>query len=86
MKTKKLININQVVVDELVTKYPGIPFNKLVERALDKLLGEDPTEAPTTENEQLKLLIQDYNKLKTSYRQFKDEIDNRIIILETRLG
>jgi hypothetical protein len=85
MKTKKIINIDQEVVNKLMAKYPGVPFNKLVERSLDKLIGEDPTEAPS-HNDQVKLLIQDYNKLKTSYRQFKDEVDNRLIILETRLG
>ena len=35
--------------------------------------------------EQLKLLIGDYNKLKTSYRQFKDDVDDRLTIIEARL-
>ena len=82
MKTKKLINVDQKVVDSLMDKYPDTSFTRLVEMGLGLLLSEveDPTSIKN-----IQLLIQDYNKLKTSYRQFKDEVDNRLIVLETRL-
>lgn len=84
MIVKTTLNINKQQREKLEAKYPDITFTRLVEMGLALLLV-DPAEAPS-HNDQVKLLIQDYNKLKTSYRQFKDEVDNRLIILETRLG
>ena len=81
------LNINVELRTKLEAKHPEITFTRLVEMGMEKLLEDDPTEEPIASNQtdQLKLLIQDYNKLKKSYREFKDEVDNRLITLETHL-
>lgn len=81
MKTKKLINVDQKVVNELMDKYPGKTFTDIVGMGLELLMeAEDPNTIQTVQS-----LILEFNKLKKSYREYKDEVDNRFIILETRL-
>ena len=82
MKTKKLINVDQKVVDKLLDKYPGVSFTKLMEMGMDLLLleMEDPFALKHVQS-----LILGYNQHKQSYREFKDETDNRLIALETKL-
>jgi hypothetical protein len=81
------LNINVELRTKLEAKYPDITFTRLVEMGMDLLLKEDNTsETPTPQtNQEWNVLITDYNKLKKSYREFKDEVDNRLIALETRL-
>lgn len=79
---QKTINYDRAKVDSLAEKYPGITFTKLVDMGLELLLldGGDPTTLKHVQS-----LILDYNRLKQSYREFKDDVDNRLIMLETRL-
>jgi len=82
MKAKKLINVEQNTIDKLMEKYPDTTFTRLVDMGLDLLLSEveDPTALKNIQS-----LVLDYNKLKKSYREFKDEVDNRLISIETKL-
>lgn len=79
---QKTINYDRAKVDALAEKYPGITFTKLVDMGLELLLldSDDPTTL-----KHIQSLILDYNRLKQAYREFKDEVDNRLITLETRL-
>jgi hypothetical protein len=86
MKVKKEIPVDQSIIDAVSKKYPGIPFTRWAEMAFrEKLDNDNSDNIPQNGNDQLRILIADYNKLKISYREFKDEVDNRLITLETRL-
>jgi uncharacterized membrane protein len=81
MKTKKLISVEQNVVNELMDKYPDKTFTDIVGMGLELLLeAEDPNSI-----QHIQTLVFEFNKLKKSYREYKDEVDNRLITLETRL-
>ncbi len=81
MKTKKLISVDQKVVNGLMDKYPDKTFTDIVSMGLELLLeAEDPNSI-----QHIQTLVFEFNKLKKSYREYKDEVDNRLITLETRL-
>lgn len=81
----KSFNIDKDVLDNLMGLYPGATFTNVMLDLIEHKINNAkvPTNANVTE--QLKLLIGDYNKLKTSYRQFKDDVDDRLTIIEARL-
>jgi hypothetical protein len=88
MTTKTTINIKNDQRDALLEKYPNITFTRLVEMGLEALLDTKSKETQSSSPHmggEWNTLVADYNKLKTSYREFKDEVDNRLITLETRL-
>jgi hypothetical protein len=79
---QKTINYNKRKVELLEAKYPEMTFTKIMDMLMD--LGLAEVEDPNS-IKYIQTLILDYNKLKISYREFKDEIDNRLIAIETRL-
>lgn len=81
MKIQKTINFDKEKVELLKEKYPDKTFTDIIGMGLELLLE---TEDPKTINN-IQTLILEFNKLKKSYRDYKDEIDNRFITLETRL-
>lgn len=81
MKIQKTINFDKEKVELLKEKYPDKTFTDIIGMGLELLLE---TEDPKTINN-IQTLIFEFNKLKKSYRDYKDEIDNRFITLETRL-
>ena len=81
MKIQKTINFDKEKVELLKEKYPDKTFTDIIGMGLELLLE---TEDPKTINN-IQALILEINKLKKSYRDYKDEIDNRFITLETRL-
>lgn len=81
MKIQKTINFDKEKVDKLKDKYPDKTFTDIIGMGLELLLeAEDPNDIKN-----IQTLILEFNKLKKSYREYKDEVDNRFITLETRL-
>lgn len=81
MKIQKTINFDKEKVDKLKDKYPDKTFTDIIGMGLELLLeAEDPNDIKN-----IQTLILEFNKLKKSYREYKDEVDNRFIALETRL-
>ena len=81
MKIQKTINLDKGKVELLKEKYPEKTFTDIINMGLELLLeDEDPSSIKN-----IQALILEFNKLKKSYREYKDEVDNRFTSLEAFL-
>jgi hypothetical protein len=79
MVTKTTLNINKQLREKVEEKYPDKTFTSIVEMGLELLLLE--VEDPTSKTH-IQSLVQDYNKLKKAFIEFRNEARERLDKLE----
>jgi hypothetical protein len=79
MVIKTTLNINKQLREKVEEKYPDKTFTSIVEMGLELLLLE--VEDPTSKTH-IQSLVQDYNKLKKAFIEFRNEARERLDKLE----
>jgi hypothetical protein len=75
MITKTTLNINKQLREKVEGKYPDKTFTSIVEMGLELLLLE--VEDPTSKTH-IQSLVQDYNKFKKAFIEFRNETKERL--------